>query len=91
MRFEELCQSSIAIGITKNVKELSFLIHGITDPQVASTKRLDVFCCCCCSLIRKNIFVCLFGVHKTYKKFLLALIRQSRFWFSLDFFEIGEP
>ena len=48
----------------------------MADPQVASTKRLDVFWFCCCSLIRKNVFVRLLSVHKTYNKFLSDLIKQ---------------
>ena len=59
--FEKLYQLSIAIGSA--------------DLQVASTIRLDVFCSCCCSLTSKNVFVCLFSVHKTYKNFWLALVR----------------
>ena len=59
----------------KKLYQLGIVI-GIADPQVASTERLDVFCRCCCSLMRKNIFVCVFSVHKTYNKVLLVLIRQ---------------
>ena len=50
--------------------------RGLRNCIVVSTKRLDVFCFYCCSLIRKNVFVRLFSVLKTYNKFLSDLIKR---------------
>ena len=59
--FEKQYQLSIAIGMV--------------DSQVASAKRLDVFCCCYCSLISKNGLSVQCSWDLCLKKFWSALIR----------------